>query len=97
MGTGISIFFIAIGAILTFAVETSTSGVDLDAIGVILMVVGILGLLFTLVLLDDWRPGPRRRDYVDERDREVVVRHDPVVLEEEQPVMRGSVSRRIYQ
>lgn len=95
MGTGISIFFIAVGAVLTFAVDTPTSGVDLDAIGVILMVVGILGLLFTLVLLDDWRPGPRRRSYVDEGDREVVVRRDPVVLDEE-PVVRRSVTRRSY-
>ena len=93
MGTGISMFFIAVGAILTFAVNGSTSGVDLDAIGVILMVVGILGLLFTLVLLDDWRPSPRRRDYVDDGD--VVVRRDPVVLDDE-PVVRRSVTRRIY-
>ena len=92
MGTGVSIFLIAAGAILTFAVETQAQGVDLDAIGVILMVVGILGLLFTLVLWEDWRPTARRRDYADD---EVVVREDPYVVEEA-PVVRRSVSRRVY-
>ena len=83
MGTGISIFFIAVGAILTFAVETTANGVDLNAIGVILMVVGVIGLLFSLVLLDAWRPG-RRTDVVEDRD--VVVRHDVV----DEPVGRRS-------
>ncbi|MGH8974940.1 MAG: DUF6458 family protein [Acidimicrobiia bacterium] len=92
MGTGVSIFLIAAGAILTFAVETTARGVDLDAIGVILMVVGILGLLFTLVLWDDWRPVPRRRDYVD---NDVIVRDDPLIVEES-PVVRRRVSRRAY-
>ena len=92
MGTGASIFLIAAGAVLTFAVETQANGVDLDAIGVILMVVGILGLLFTLVLWDDWRPGARRRDYVDD---EVIVRDDPLIVEE-RPAVRRSVSRRAY-
>ncbi len=91
MGTGVSIFLIAAGAILTFAVETRAEGVDLDAIGVILMVVGILGLLFTLVLWDDWRPT-RRRDYADD---EVVVREPPLVVEES-PAVRRSVTRRVY-
>ena len=82
MGTGISIFFIAVGAILAFAVnlDNNTSGIDLDAIGVILMVVGVLGLLFSLVVWDNIRPG-RRADYVDDRDvapRDVVVDEEPV-------------------
>ena len=92
MGTGVSIFLIAVGAILTFAVETSARGVDLDAIGVILMIVGILGLLFTLVLWDDWRPAARRRGYVED---DVILRDDPLVVEEA-PVVRRSVSRRVY-
>ncbi|MGH9039754.1 MAG: DUF6458 family protein [Acidimicrobiia bacterium] len=93
MGTGVSIFLIAAGAIITFAVETQAEGVDLDAIGVILMIVGILGLLFTLVLWDDWRPGARRRwGYADD---EVVVREDPRVVEEG-PVVRRVSSTRSY-
>ena len=91
MGTGISIFFIAVGAILAFAVnlDNNTSGIDLDAIGVILMVVGVLGLLFSLVVWDNIRPG-RRADYADDRD--VVARRD-VVVDEEPVARRRSYTR----
>lgn len=56
MGIGVSIFLIAVGAILTWAVDVTTSGFNLNTIGVILMVVGALGLLTSLII---W--GPRRR------------------------------------
>jgi hypothetical protein len=55
MGIGVSIFLIALGAILTFAVHTSFSGVSIATIGVILMIAGALGLIVTLLV---W--GPRR-------------------------------------
>ena len=61
MATGISLFFLAVGAILTFAVDTTVSGIDLDTIGVILMVIGLLGMLFSLVLWDSWSPRPLPR------------------------------------
>jgi hypothetical protein len=89
MATGISLFFLAVGAILTFAVETSVSGVDLDTIGVILMVIGLLGMLFSLVLWDSWSPRPYRND------DEVVVGRRDVVIDEDVPVRR-SVTRRVY-
>jgi hypothetical protein len=87
MATGVSLFFLAVGAILTFAINTTVSGVDLDTIGVILMVTGLLGMLWSLVLVDSWRPTARRDDgYVaDRRD---------VVIEEDAPVRR-SVTRRV--
>lgn len=84
MGTGVSLFFIAVGAILTFAVETNTEGFDLDTTGMILMVIGLLGLLWSLIAWDDWRPfGGRdydddvvvRRNYVDD---DVAVRRNYV-------------------
>src|SRR4051794_6464120 len=56
MGIGVSIFLIAVGAILTFAVHVHTSGFSLDTIGWILMAVGAIGLLTSLVI---W--APRRR------------------------------------
>ena len=40
MGIGVSLFLLAAGAILTFAIDVTTEGVNLDTIGVILMVVG---------------------------------------------------------
>lgn len=99
MGTGVSLFFIAIGAILAFAVDTNTEGFNLDAAGVILMVIGLIGLLWSLVAWDDWRP--RRRDYDDDVvvrrnyvDDDVVVRRNPVVIEDDAPVRRSV--RRVY-
>jgi hypothetical protein len=65
MGIGTSLFLIAAGAILRFAVTDSISGVDLTTVGLILMIVGIVGLLISLVLL----LAPRRQETVVTRDR----------------------------
>jgi uncharacterized protein DUF6458 len=89
VATGISLFFLAVGAILTFAVDTTLSGVDLDTIGVILMVIGLLGMLFSLVLWDSWSPRPYRSD------DEVVVGRRDVLIDEDVPARR-SVTRRVY-
>ena len=51
MGIGVSLILIAVGAILTWAVHASVSGVDITAVGVILMVVGLVGLLISLAFL----------------------------------------------
>jgi Domain of unknown function (DUF6458) len=51
MASGISIFLIAAGAILYFAVSKSVSGLSLDTVGVILMIVGALGLVISVVML----------------------------------------------
>ena len=49
MGIGVSLFLLAVGAILTFAVHVSNSGgFDINTIGVILMVVGALGLVVSM-------------------------------------------------
>ena len=54
MGLGVSIFLIAVGAILAWAVSLDTNGIDLNMVGVILMVVGILGLLLSLIFWSTW-------------------------------------------
>jgi hypothetical protein len=51
MGIGTSLFLIALGAVLKFAVTASVSGISLATVGVILMVVGIIGLLISLLFL----------------------------------------------
>ena len=51
MGIGASIFLIAFGAILAFAVSFSVSGLDINVIGIILMVCGAIGLLLTMLVL----------------------------------------------
>lgn len=53
MGVGISVFLLAVGAILTFAFERTVEGVDLDTVGIILMVVGFVGLLFSGLIFGD--------------------------------------------
>ena len=70
MGIGVSIFLIAIGAILAFAVNATISGLEVTTIGWILMIVGIAGLLLSLLFWSSWG-GPaywsrRRTAYVDE-------------------------------
>jgi uncharacterized membrane protein len=60
MGIGVSLFLIAVGAILTFALHVhQVGGVGLSVIGWILMAVGVLGLIVTMVI---W--GGRRRTVV---------------------------------
>ena len=50
MGIGASIFLIALGAILAFAVNVHLGGLDVNVIGWILMLAGVLGLItFALV------------------------------------------------
>ena len=64
MGVGVSLILIAAGAILTWAVEATVSGVNIHAVGVILMVVGLLVVLLDLFWWRTWEwttVGPRRR------------------------------------
>jgi hypothetical protein len=54
MGIPVSLILIAAGAILTWGVTEEPSGLNLDAIGVVLMVVGIVGFILTLMLWRSW-------------------------------------------
>lgn len=69
MGIGASLFLIAVGAVLTWAVSAEVSGLDIQVVGVILLVVGIAGLLLSMVFWSSWG-GPasfeRRHRYVEE-------------------------------
>jgi hypothetical protein len=62
VGIGASIFLIAVGAILAFAVDAEISGLDIAVIGWILMGCGVLGLILTMAVF-----GPRRRTSVEQR------------------------------
>ncbi len=73
MGIGVSVFLLAVGAILAFAVEVrNTSGIDLETVGVILMVVGIIGLVFSAMFWSSWGGWGRREERTVVRDREVL-------------------------
>ena len=54
MGFGTSLFLIAVGAILDFAVKVQTKGFNVNKIGLILMIVGIVGLVLSLVFWGSW-------------------------------------------
>ena len=75
MGIGTSIFLIAVGAILRYAVTGTVEGVDLDVVGLILMIVGVVGLVLTFLWMTIWADR-RRAAVVREpvREREVVER-----------------------
>jgi hypothetical protein len=68
MGISVSLILVAAGAILTWALETEVSGIDLNTVGVILMVVGIAGLLLSLVFWSSWG-GFHRSETVVRDDR----------------------------
>ena len=71
MGIGVSLLLLAAGAILDFAVTVHTEGFNLNTIGVILMIVGGIGLLFSLFFWGSWGPN-RREERVVTREREVL-------------------------
>ena len=71
MGLGVSLFLIAVGAILTFAVNDATDVANIDVIGWILMAIGLAGLLLSLLFWSSWGgpgyfSGRRRTTTVDE-------------------------------
>ena len=71
MGLGVGIFLIAVGAVLAFAVHSTSGVVDVHTVGWILMLVGLLGVLLSVIFWQSWA-GPgywttrRRTTYVDE-------------------------------
>jgi hypothetical protein len=76
MGIGTSIFLIALGAILKFAVTATVSGIEIATVGVILMVVGVVGLCIALIYL---MQAGRREVVAAPVARERVVERDPYV------------------
>ncbi len=73
MGIGVSVFLIAVGAILAFALNYTAEGINLDTVGIILMIVGGIGLLASMLFWSSMSPyGRGGRDEVVVRDREIV-------------------------
>ena len=74
MGTGVSLLLIAAGAILTWAVNATVSGLNIHTVGVILMVVGAVGLVLSIVFWSSWggvgsTAGRRTTTTVDDAPR----------------------------
>jgi len=64
MRIGSSLFLIAVGAILYFAVNADISGIEISTVGIILMIIGIIGLIISLFFFGGWRGD---RTVVEER------------------------------
>ncbi len=78
MGISLSIFLIAVGAILAWAVNAEVSGIDVQVAGVILVVVGVIGFIASLVFWSSWggfgnrdAAGGGQNTTIVERDRTV--------------------------
>jgi hypothetical protein len=86
MGYVISLILIAVGAILVWAVESDAEGIDIQVVGVVLMIVGFVAFLLTLLLWSQWGPGYARR-------RRVVYDDDPYARRTvvERPAARRTV------
>jgi hypothetical protein len=63
VGIGVSVFLMAVGAVMTFALEADADGINLDTVGIILMIAGGLGLIISLLFWSSVAPwGSRTAD-----------------------------------
>lgn len=74
MGIGVSLFLLAVGGILAFAVADTLEGVDLETVGWILMAVGAIGVVLSLVFWSSWGGAGSRRTTVREERRDELPR-----------------------
>lgn len=79
MTIGAAIFLAALGAILRYAVSDSIDGIDLQTIGLILMIAGVVGAILEFLRLSMWRRNTRPVE------REVVARDEVVAREPADP------------
>jgi peptidoglycan/LPS O-acetylase OafA/YrhL len=84
MSIGVGIFLMVLGAILAFAVEATTPGINLNILGIILLLTGLIAVLYSLVFWSNLSPWGRRRSVA--RRRRTVVEERPVRVVEERPV-----------
>ena len=94
MGLVVSMILIAVGAILIWAVTAEVAGIDIAAVGWILLIVGILSFLLTLIMWSPWTTRTARtREYVDEvpTERRVVERPRRRVVEDREVVYEDDV------
>ena len=71
MGLGVGILLAAVGAVLAFAVSADVSGVNIHTVGWILLIVGIAGVILSMIFWSSWAgpgywSGSRRRTYVED-------------------------------
>jgi membrane protein implicated in regulation of membrane protease activity len=86
MSIGVGIFLMVLGAILAFAVETDVPGINVNTLGVILLIIGVVVALYSLLFWSTLTPWGRRR--VAAR-RRLVGLEDPAEIVEERPFDDG--------
>jgi len=86
MRIGVGIFLMVLGAILAFAVETDVPGVNVNALGVILLLIGLVAALYSLLFWSTLTPWGRRRVIARRR---IVAGDRPVEVVEERPLEDG--------
>lgn len=69
MGFGVSLFLVAVGAILTLAVNAEVENINLDTAGIILMIIGGIGFLWSIFAL--WGDDVTQRRYLRDRERDL--------------------------
>lgn len=95
MRIGFSVFLMAVGAVLTFAVHATATGVNIHTVGVVLMIAGLIGLIATLTVF-----APRRRvEVTTDRvvtGRTVTTTAGPAVAVPAGPTTQRVVEREVY-
>jgi hypothetical protein len=86
MSIGVGIFLMVLGAILAFAVKATTPGINVNALGVILLLIGLVVALYSLLFWSRLSPWGRRRMVARRR---TVVEERPVQVVEERPLDDG--------
>ena len=61
MSIGVGIFLMVLGAILAFAVQTDVPGINVNSLGIILLLIGLVAVLYSLSFWSDLTPWGRRR------------------------------------
>jgi Domain of unknown function (DUF6458) len=82
MGIGVGIFLMVLGAILAFAVETDVPGINVNSLGVILLLIGLVAVVYSLLFWSSLTPWGRRRVVARRR---LVDPDAPVEVVEEPP------------
>jgi membrane protein implicated in regulation of membrane protease activity len=83
MSIGDGIFLMVLGAILAFAMEATTPGINVNTLGIILLLTGLVVVLYSLLFWSHLSPWGRRRTVAR---RPTVVEERPVQVVEERPV-----------
>ena len=86
MSIGVGIFLMVLGAILAFAVETEVPGVNVNSLGIILLLIGVVAVLYSLLFWSNLTPWGRRRIVARRR---LVGGEQPVEAVEERPLDDG--------